>query len=236
MSETVVIIGATSGMGLATAQLLSSEGYRVIISGRSQDTIDKALSQLTGDCTGFLLDFTDSASVNHFFIQVGRHDHLALVGSGQATWGNFRDLKLQDLKTAFDQKFYGFFLCAQAALGTIRSNGSMTFVIGGASRSAIGGTTGVAAVNGAIQSMAFTMAKELAPLRVNLLSPGLVDTPVYDWMTPEEKVDFFKKMGGELPVGRVGSPNDIAQAITFLIKNGFTTGAILDVDGGGRLH
>ncbi len=236
MSETVIVIGGTAGMGLATAQLLSSEGFQVVISGRSQDTINKALSQIGGNSVGFPLDFTDHASVVSFFDQVGSFDHLALVGSGKAAWGSFRDLKLEDLKVAFDQKFYGFFLCSQAALNKIRADGSITFVIGGASRSAIPGTTGVAAVNGAIQAMAFTMAKELAPLRVNILSPGLVDTPVYDWMTPEQKADFFKQMGGELPVGRVGKPDEIGQAVSYFIKNGFTTGAILDVDGGGRLH
>ncbi|HEY9660156.1 MAG TPA: SDR family oxidoreductase [Allocoleopsis sp.] len=236
MSETVVVVGATSGVGLATAQLLVSEGYQVIISGRSQTTVDRALAQIPGSCTGIPLNFTDPVAVEQFFEQVGTHDHLALVGSGQAAWGNFRDLRLPDLKVAFEQKFDGFFLCAQAALRHLRADGSITFVSGGASRSAIPGTTGVAAVNGAIQAMAFTMAKELAPLRVNLLSPGLVDTSVYDWMTSEQKVDFFQKMGGELPVGRVGKPTEIAQAIAFLIKNNFTTGAILDVDGGGRLH
>ncbi|MGL5925683.1 SDR family oxidoreductase [Chroococcidiopsis sp.] len=236
MSETVVVIGGTAGMGLATAQTLSREEYRVVISGRSQATIDKALSQIAGNCTGFPLDFTDSSSVASFFEQVGSFDHLALVGSGQTAWGSFRDLKLPDLKVAFDQKFYGFFLCTQAALSKIRSDGSIVFVIGGTSRSAIPGTTGVAAVNGAIQAMAFTMAKELAPLRINILSPGLVDTPVYDWMTSEQKADFFKQLAGDSPVGRVGKPDEIAQAVSFLIENGFTTGAILDVDGGGRLH
>jgi len=236
VSETVVVIGGTSGMGLATAQILSSEGYRVIISGRSQDTIDKALLQIAGNSTGFPLDFTDSASIASFFEQVGSLDHLALIGSGKAAWGNFRDLKLEDLKIAFDQKFYGFFLCSQAALGQIRYDGSITFVIGAASRSAIPSTTGLAAVNGAIQAMAFTMAKELAPLRVNVLSPGLVDTPVYDWMAPEQKANFFKQMGGALPVGRVGKPDEIGQAVSYLIGNRFTTGAILDVDGGARFQ
>jgi NAD(P)-dependent dehydrogenase (short-subunit alcohol dehydrogenase family) len=140
------------------------------------------------------------------------------------------------LKTAFDQKFFGFFLCAQKSLSHLRKDGSITFVIGGASRSAIPDTSGVAAVNAAIQAMAFTLAKELAPTRVNILSPGLVDTPVYDWMTPEQKADFFKKMAGSLPVGRVGQPGEIAEAVLYLIRSQFTTGAILDVDGGGRLH
>lgn len=112
----------------------------------------------------------------------------------------------------------------------------MTFVTGGASRSAIPETAGVAAVNGAIEAMAFTLAKELAPRRVNVLSPGLVDTPMYDWMEADEKKTFFRQMGSHVPVGRVGRPAEIAEALLFLIRNAFTTGAVLDVDGGNRLH
>jgi NAD(P)-dependent dehydrogenase (short-subunit alcohol dehydrogenase family) len=236
MKETVVIIGATSGMGLACAQSLAGGGYRVIISGRSQNTIDRALGQVRGEALGFPLDFTHPDSVSAFFGKTGKFDHLALVGSGQAAWGPFRDLKLDALKIAFDHKFYGFFLCVQAGLPQLRKDGSITFTIGGACRSAIPGTSGVAAVNGAIQAMAFTLAKELAPTRVNILSPGLVDTPMYDWMKPEEKQKFFQQMGSNVPVGRVGRPAEIAEALLFLIRNGFTTGAILDVDGGNRLH
>ena len=84
--------------------------------------------------------------------------------------------------------------------------------------------------------MAFTLARELAPIRVNILSPGLVDTPMYDWMTGEEKERFFQQMGSQVPVGRVGRPAEIAEALRFLIRNTFTTGAVLDVDGGNRLH
>lgn len=236
MKETVVIIGATSGMGLACAQSFAEAGYRVIISGRSQQTIDRALAQIRGDVLGFPLDFTSPNSVTAFFNRAGRFDHLALVGSGQAAWGPFRELKLDALKAAFDQKFWGFFLCAQAGLPQLREKGSITFVIGGASRSAIPSASGVAAVNGAIQAMAFTLAKELAPIRVNILSPGLVDTPMYDSMKPEEKQKFFQQMGSRVPVGRVGRPDEIAAALLFLVRNEFTTGAILDVDGGNRLH
>lgn len=111
----------------------------------------------------------------------------------------------------------------------------MTFLTGGASRTAIPGTSGLAAVNGAINCMAYTLAKELAPLRVNVISPGLIDTPAYDWMSEDEKQAFFKQMGGGLPVKRIGQPQEIAGAILLLIGNGFITGAVLDVDGGARL-
>jgi len=236
MKETVVIIGGTSGIGLACAQSLAEEGYRIILSGRSLGTIESALAGIRGEAEGFPLDFTSHDSVDAFFARIGPFDHLALVGSGEVAWGAFRDLRLDALKTAFDHKFYGYFLCAQAGLDQLRKDGSITFTIGGACRSAIPNTAGVAAVNGAIQAMAFTLAKELAPIRVNVLSPGLVDTPMYDWMEPEEKQEFFRQMGSHVPVGRVGRPAEIAEALLFLVRNAFTTGAVLDVDGGNRLH
>ncbi len=84
--ETVVVIGATSGMGLATAQALAAAGYRVVVSGRSQRTVDKALPEIPGGAAGFPLDFTSPDSVEAFFTRIGAFDHLALVGSGQAAW------------------------------------------------------------------------------------------------------------------------------------------------------
>jgi NAD(P)-dependent dehydrogenase (short-subunit alcohol dehydrogenase family) len=223
-------------MGLAAAQQLATRRYEVVISGRSEASVEKALGLIPGERQGYRLDFADPASVKAFFDQVGFHDHLALVGSGRAAWGPFGELTTDALNIAFREKFFGFFLCAQAALPSIRRDGSILFTTGGASRSAIPGTTGVAAVNGAIQAMAFTMAKELAPLRVNILSPGLVDTPAYDGMTSEQKAAFFGQMGGTLPVGRVGTAEELGQAVAFLIGCSFASGVVLDVDGGGRLH
>jgi len=98
------------------------------------------------------------------------------------------------------------------------------------------GTAGLAAVNGAIMCMALTLAKELAPIRVNIISPGMVDTPAYNWMPEEEKQGFLKQVGDSLPVGRVGQPDEIAEAARYLVTNAYTTGVVLDVDGGGKLH
>lgn len=236
MSQTIAVIGASSGIGLATAQRLAREGYRLVVSGRSPESVQHSLQRIEGEVCGFPLDFTRSDSIGEFFSRSGPFDHLALVGSGQAAWGPFSELTIDALHTAFEQKFYGFFLCTQAGLANLNEKGSITFVTGGATRSAIPETSGVAAVNGAIHAMAFTLAKELAPIRVNILSPGLVDTPMYDWMTADEKADFFQQMGSQVPVGRVGRPEEIGEALLFLIRNQFTTGAVLDVDGGIRLH
>jgi NAD(P)-dependent dehydrogenase (short-subunit alcohol dehydrogenase family) len=234
--QKIVVIGGSSGMGLATAKRLGSEGAHVVIASRSEKKLKAALSEIEGKAEAKSLDFTDEKGVRSFFESVGRFDHLVLMGAGLPAWGNFLEIQSAALESAFKTKFWGYFFCAKYAVAYLRENGSILFTIGGAARSAIPGTAGVAAVNGAIMCMAFTLAKELAPIRVNILSPGLVDTPAYNWMAEEEKQGFFKRMSGNTPVGRVGKPDEIAEAARYLLMNGYTTGAVLDVDGGGRLH
>ena len=235
-NQKVIVIGGSSGMGLATARLLAAEGAHVVIASRSREKLDAALRVIGGKSEAISLDFSQEDAVRSFFDSMGGFDHLVLMGAGLPAWGILSEIKSSALENAFHTKFWGYFLCAKYGAPLIRPGGSILFTIGGAARSAIPGTAGVAAVNGAIMCMAMTLAKELAPIRVNILSPGLVDTPAYNWMSDQEKKAFFKQMGGNLPVGRVGQPDEIAQSAFCLIANKYTTGAILDVDGGGRLH
>jgi NAD(P)-dependent dehydrogenase (short-subunit alcohol dehydrogenase family) len=235
-NQRVVVLGGSSGIGLATARLLAAEGAHVVIASRSREKLDEALRVIGGRSEAIPLDFSQEDAVRQFFDSLGAIDHLVLMGAGLPAWGILSEIQSPALESAFKAKFWGYFLCTRYGAPLIRQGGSILFTIGGAARSAIPGTAGVAAVNGAIMCMAMTLAKELAPIRVNVLSPGLVDTPAYNWMSTQEKEGFFKQMGGSLPVGRVGHPDEIAQAALYLITNAYTTGAILDVDGGGRLH
>ena len=235
-NQKVIVLGGSSGMGLATARLLAAEGAHVVIASRSREKLGAALRVIGGRSEAIPLDFSQEDAVRRFFDSLGGFDHLVLMGAGLPAWGILSEIQSTALENAFHTKFWGYFLCAKYGAPLIRPGGSILFTIGGAARSAIPGTAGVAAVNGAILCMAMTLAKELAPIRVNVLSPGLVDTPAYNWMSDQEKDAFFKQMGGNLPVGRVGQPDEIAQSAIYLITNPYTTGAILDVDGGGRLH
>lgn len=222
-------------MGLETAKQLSKSGAEVIIASRSEKKLQLALEEIEGKASAMQLDFTIQEDVNRFFNSVGEFDHLVLIGAGTAAWGKLEEIDGVALQNAFQNKFWGYFFSTQAAVRKIRENGSILFTIGGAARASIPGTAGVAAVNGAILSMAKTLAKELGPIRVNILSPGLVDTPAYDWMSEEEKQVFYEDMGGKLPVGRIGNTEEIAHAVIYLLENTYTTGAVLDVDGGVRL-
>jgi len=234
-NQKIVIIGASQGMGLATARQLAAQGNAVIMASKTKNKIESAAQEIDKNAIGKVLDFTDEEAVKKFFEEVGSFDHLVLIGAGLPAWGPLPQVDVVALKSAFDTKFFGYFISAKYALPHLRKDGSIVMVVGAAARKAIPGTAGVAAVNGAIVAMGKTMALELAPLRVNIISPGLVDTPAYDWMNAEQKAGFFKQMGGQLPVGRVGKSEEIAQAIELALSNGFLTGAVIDIDGGGSL-
>jgi NAD(P)-dependent dehydrogenase (short-subunit alcohol dehydrogenase family) len=127
------------------------------------------------------------------------------------------------------------FSCAQAAQTFLNPKGSIIFLSAVSAFGAMPGAAGIGAANGAIATMVPTLARELKPLRVNAVAPGVIDTPWWDWATPEQKAAMFAEFAGSTPVGRVGTPEEIGEAIGFLIKNGFMTGQTIVCDGGIRL-
>lgn len=233
--QRIMIVGGSNGMGLAAAQRLARANAVVAIVGRSQAKLDAALATIDGNASAFVADFTDAASLAALVEQVGSIDHLVLVASSNAAFGPFSTTSAEALRRMLENKLLGYWQTLQAMLPHLRRDGSVVMVTGAASRTAVSGMAGLAAVNGAITQLAQTLAKELAPLRINVVSPGLVDTPVYDQMPAEAKARMFADAAKSLPVGRVGSGDDIAMAIEFLIANSHTTGALIDVDGGARM-
>lgn len=233
-SQRILIIGGSSGMGLASAQRLVKAGAEVFIAGRDTARLDAAVTALHGRATAIAADFTDRASLEALMRGIGRLDHLVLAAAGAAAWGPFAQLPVEAVRTALNTKLIGYWQSLQAALTILRKDGSVVFMTGAASRVAMNGTAGLAAVNGGITQMAQTLAKELAPMRVNVVSPGLVDTPAYDGMPAEAKAGMLANAAKSLPVGRTGVPDDIAQCVEMLISNTFATGMLLDIDGGAR--
>ena len=233
--QKVMVVGGSSGIGLATAQRLAREGYDVIITARNQAHVDAALAKIAAKVAGVTLNYADPASIAAAFDQVGELDHLVITAAGPAAWGPFADLSRDALQAAFTNKFWGYFDTLQAALPHLGEHGSITLVSGAAARAALPGTAGLAAVNGAIERMGVVLAKELAPRRVNVISPGVVDTPAYDWMAPDARRGMLQGAADKLPVQRYGQAEDIAEGMLFLLRNPYVSGSVLDIDGGVRL-
>lgn len=232
--QRILIIGGSSGMGLASAQRLVQSGAEVFINGRDAARLESAARTMGGRAVAIAADFTDPKALAALMGRVGRLDHLVLAAGGGAAWGPFAQVSAQALRKAFELKLMGYWQSLQAALPILRADGSVLMLTGAASRVAMNGTAGLAAVNGGITQMAQTLARELAPLRVNVISPGLVDTPAYDGMPADAKAGMFAGAAKSLPVGRTGCSEDIAAAVEMLLANTFATGVLLDIDGGAR--
>jgi NAD(P)-dependent dehydrogenase (short-subunit alcohol dehydrogenase family) len=233
--QTIVVLGGTSGIGLATALAAQEAGGRVVIIGRDPERLAAALDTLGRAAKGDVLDASNRAVMDAYLGGIGTIDHLVLAASGGRGAGLFAQLREDELRAGFEGKFWLHFGALQAALPSMRTPGSVTFVTAASARCANPGTSGLAAVNGALNAMVGPLARELAPLRINAVSPGVIDTPWWDGRTPEQRAALFEVVGETTPAGRVGRAREVADAIVFLMGNGYTTGVVLDVDGGLRL-
>ena len=231
--QSVVVIGGSSGMGLAVARKASQAGARVVIASRSADKLQAAVRGIGGDVHWQMVDTTDEASVADLFERLGTVDHLAVPGSSVKT-GPLRELPLADARFTMQSKFWGPYLCAKHA--RLNDTGSITFFSGILSRRPGMNDALLASVNAAVEAMGRALAKDLAPVRVNVLSPGMTaGTGAYLKIPEAAREAMFASVAGRLPVGRVGRPEDIADAVVMLMTNGFITGVVLDVDGGGLI-
>ncbi len=238
----MVVVGGSSGIGLGVAEAaLAAGAAEVVIAGRSPDRLARAVEQLRASGAGRSrpepLDVTDERRVAAFFEGIGPFDHLAVT----AAETRYQPLTAFDegaARTVIESKLLGPVLLAKHAAARIRSGGSITLTAGVASERPLPKGALVAAVNGGLMALARALALELAPLRVNVVSPGWVDTPVWDRLVGTAvggKEEAFAAMAARLPVRRIGTPADVAEAFLFLMQNGFTTGTTLHVDGGHRL-
>lgn len=230
----VVVIGGTSGIGLAAAKAFLAESATVIIASRNESKLSEAKETLGGNVETFELDFRSEEKTKQVFEKIGKFDHL-VVTAGDGAMGHFSELKVQDVKEAFDSKYWGQYISVLSSLPYLNEKSSITLTTGVYGVRPPQGASTLASINSAIEGLMRGLTVDLAPIRINVVSPGIVDTPLYSGMPEEDKKGMFNEMGKSLPVGRIAQPEDIAESYVYLAKNGFTTGTVVSNDGGARL-
>jgi NAD(P)-dependent dehydrogenase (short-subunit alcohol dehydrogenase family) len=238
MTQHTVVVGGTAGIGLAVARALADEGHRVTVVGRDPERLKSAVAAIGEErgAQGRVASMTDRAALDALFGQLGPIDHLVVTAPGTGCPGTLAELDLDALERAFSTKFTGTAQTVQAALPQLSRQGSVTLVSAGSAQAALPGTAGLAAVNGAVEVLVPTLALELAPIRVNCVSPGVVDT---DWWervgSAEQRAEVLAGFTAHIPAGRAGRAEEVADVIAMLVRNAYMTGVVIPVDGGLRL-
>lgn len=233
-NQTLVIVGGSSGIGLATAKAAHAQGASVMVVGRSRERLDQAIAEIGSGVRGVLADVEDEASVEAAFTEIGQFDHLFISAQDAAT-ATLSETTKDKLRPTLDSKIWGALHVVKHATSRISERGSITFVSGLAGRKGYPGYAIAGAANAGIEAVARNLAVELAPIRVNTMCAGVINTSMLDRVFGEQKSQMIEQIAAKLPVRRIGRPEEIADAVLFLMSNGFITGTTLLIDGGDAL-
>ncbi|PCJ17010.1 MAG: short-chain dehydrogenase [SAR86 cluster bacterium] len=229
--KNIVIIGGTAGIGLAAAQAAAAAGANVWAAGRSEAHIEEAKKLANGTFEVRQADTHDAESLEKIFKEVGTIDHLvsAAIG-GDRTLKPFLEQTEDEFKAAYG-KLWGYSKAVRTGAPYMAENGSITLVSGSPARKIRPAQSALSCVGASVENLVRCLAVEMAPVRVNVVSPGTVDTAMFDWMGAE-KEEKLKGMTGTHLIKRAGTADEVAQGILFVMANNFATGTTIDVDGG----
>ena len=227
----MAVIGGTSGIGLATAVAAQDAGARVLVTGRDQGRVDEASARLGDAGIVRRCAATDQAAMRAAFTELGSIDDLVLALGSSAGTGPVASLDLDGFRAGFEEKVVAHVAAIQAALPFLAERGSITLISAVSAQAAAPGAVALAAGNGAVEAMVPTLSRELAPIRVNAVSPGVIDTPWWSAVPVEQRQALFAASAERTALGRVGRPEDVADAILALIQSEYVSGAVLPCDG-----
>jgi NAD(P)-dependent dehydrogenase (short-subunit alcohol dehydrogenase family) len=231
--KTVLVVGRGSGIARAIALAAREAGADVIVAGRDRDALAAAYQDERG-VRAETVDLTDDASIEALAERVGAVDHVVSTASARAR-GLLDDLTRDAVRLSLDTKVIGPLMLAKAFRPRIRVGGSLLLFSGVAAFKIEAGTLAVAITNGAADTLTRSLAVELAPIRVNAISPGVIDTGAWDALGETRKAELFERLSASNPARRIGGVEDVAGAAIFALTNGFLTGVTLPVEGGERL-
>ena len=228
----VLVLGGSSGIGLATAKAAAAAGAKVTLASRSSDKVNAAAAQVGSGAVGAALDTTNDAALEAFFSSHPEWDHIVVsVAAGRSA--GLQELSLQDAYGNMNAKFWTAYKTAR--LAKITPEGSLTLVSGFLSQRPGKDALLQGCINAALESLGRGLALSLSPVRVNTISPGLIDTPIRAAMPADRKKAMLDHAAATLPARRVGQAEDVAEAILMVMTNPFTTGSTVFVDGGGMI-
>lgn len=231
-NKNVLVVGGSSGIGYAAAAGALAQGAKVTIASRSLEKLRAAQALLQGRVEARQLDVANTAEVDAFFDASPTYDHIVVSGAAFKI-GPVRDLAIDDAYAAMNVKFWGAYRVARKA--KVAPGGSFVFVSGFLSRRPKPNMVLIGAINAALETLAQGLALEMAPVRFNVVSPGIIDTPTRAAMPAEARKTLLENAAKALPVKRVGQAEDCADQILLMLRNTFMTGSVVYIDGGGLL-
>jgi NAD(P)-dependent dehydrogenase (short-subunit alcohol dehydrogenase family) len=229
----ILLVGGSSGIARRIAEDALAAGAEVVLGGRRPETLADTVAELGSGASAVYLDLDDESSIADAVTTLGPLDHVVSLAANHAN-GSVTGLDRAAVEGAFAAKVIGPILLAKHFAPVLREGGSFVFFSGVAAWKPAPGLAVMATTNGAVAFLAAALAVELAPLRVNAVSPGIVDSGAWDGMG-DDKQAMFEATAAENPARRVGRPDDVSAAVLLALTNGFVTGTTLHVDGGGRL-
>ncbi|ODT18773.1 MAG: hypothetical protein ABS35_23020 [Kaistia sp. SCN 65-12] len=238
MGRKIVVVGGSSGIGLGVAAAALERGAELVLVGRSQDKLLRAQQILGGNgrVNTVTADMTREAEIAAAFAGIGAFDHLVSTAGTPPPGDPIGETNADEVRRFVDDKLIGAVLVAKHAVRTLTPGGSLTFTSGiNKDRPPVPGGAVVSAIAGSFSYFARALALELAPSRVNIVSPGWVDTPMFDELVGEAKAGYFEAMAARLPIGRIAAPTDVAPAYLYAMESEFMTGETIHIDGGQRL-
>ncbi|WP_371364245.1 3-alpha-hydroxycholanate dehydrogenase (NADP(+)) [Sporomusa rhizae] len=231
----IVLLGGTSGVGFATAEAAAWEGASVVVASSQKEKVDDALSRLPQSTEGYVVDLSCEEQVRVFFSHLGEFDHLVFTAGESLLIENLSTIDMDIARRFFNLRYWGAFMAARFGSENIRQGGSIILTSGVAGVRPQKGLTVAASICGAIEALTRSLAVELSPLRVNTVCFGLMRTELWNSIPENDRIAMYEAAGKALPVGRVGEPEDAAEAFLYLMREKYSTGQIIVVDGGSIL-
>jgi NAD(P)-dependent dehydrogenase (short-subunit alcohol dehydrogenase family) len=231
----IIILGGTSGIGLAVAQAAAAEGARVRIASRNSVRVSDALATLPPGAEGLTVNLTDETAAKAFFQAAGDFDHLVYTAGESLKLAPLAESDIAQARNFFELRYWGAFTVAKYAHGHIRPGGSIVFTSGLAGARPHEGWSIASSICSAMEGLTRALAVELAPVRVNIVSPGVVKTPLWRDMSSAARDALYAGEAQRLLVGHVGEPQEIAEGYLYLMRQTYVTGQTLTIDGGGLL-